>query len=83
LGIASLPRTKQWRERNGTMTRGIIIREVSARESFPWGVYHKVIQLMELRMVGGKRATRPHHASLVIYTQLVFPQSMAHTNPRE
>jgi hypothetical protein len=59
--LASLPRRTQWRERNGTMTRGIVVREVSAKESFPWGDYHKVIQLMELRMVGGERVTRPHH----------------------
>lgn len=43
------------------MTKGTVVREVSAKESFPWGDYYKVIQLMELRMVGGKKVTRPHH----------------------
>jgi len=61
LGIASLARRRpRWRERDGTLTKGRVLREVSVRESFPWGDYRKVVQLIELHMVGGKEVRRPH-----------------------
>jgi hypothetical protein len=59
LGITTLPRKTQWKERDGTLTKGRVVREVSVRESFPWGDYYKVVQLMELHMVGGKALRRP------------------------
>jgi hypothetical protein len=56
MAIAPLPRRVRYKERDGkTKTEGWVIREASLDEEYPFGDFHKLIQLIDFK---GKEAVR-------------------------
>ena len=61
MGIVKTPKDADWEQRDGTKTEGKVLKQVSVEEQFPWGDYADVIQLIKLRLVGGKRLRKPEY----------------------
>jgi len=48
MGISPIPRKTRWTERDKkTNAKGMIIKEVQEKESYPWGDFCRVVQVIQ------------------------------------